>query len=185
MHADPTPLSEGHRERAALPAAALIHLHRALRKEVGPLEAVHALHDAGFATGDLLFRELQDRMGPNIPELHESRFWKELDAFFDAKGWGGLTHERVHPGLGMLRARDWGESDPESPGTQPSCAFSAGLLAHILGRIAGGALAVLEVACRSRGDGECHFLFGSEPAIHEVYGLLLDEGSLDAALGRL
>ena len=168
-----------------LPSPAFVHLRRALRREAGPLGAIHALHDAGFATGRLLFEAFAEQVDPEPPKLDEARFWASLDRFLDSAGWGRVRHERIHPGLGMLHAREWRESDPDSSETQPSCAFSAGMFAHILGRVAGGPIAVLEVGCRSRGDAECSFLFGSEGAIHEVYGHLLEGASLDNVLENL
>jgi hypothetical protein len=51
--------------------------------------------------------------------------------------------------------------------------------------VAGSPVAVLEVSCRTRGDDRCSFLFGSEQAIHDVYGLLLEGDSLDDALATL
>ncbi len=185
MHSEPPSPTEAATTGAAVPASTLIHLHRALRKEVGALAAIHALHDAGYATGDHFFRELEQWWGEAPEGLQQDRFWKVLGEYFASKGWGDLSHESIHPGVGMLRARAWGESDPAASEAQPNCAFSSGLLTHILGRVAGGAVAVLETACRSRGDDECRFLFGSEPAIHEIYGLLLADESLEAALERL
>jgi hypothetical protein len=52
---------------------------------------------------------------------------------------------------------------------QPSCHFTTGVLANILGRAADGEVAVLEVECRSRGDQRCRFLFGGADAVYSVY----------------
>jgi hypothetical protein len=178
--------SEGARSRdMALPAVALTQLRRALRAEAGPLQATHALHDAGFATGGSLYEDLIRMVGGNPVELDENQFWKGLSRFFEGRGWGQLEHERVHPGLGIIRARGWAESDPEGTEAQPGCAFTSGVLAHILGRVAQGPVAVLEVACGSTGGDHCEFLFGSEGAIHEVYGHLLEGESLDSVLQTL
>jgi hypothetical protein len=46
-------------------------------------------------------------------------------------------------------------------------------------------VAVLEVACRSRGSDACQFVFGSEAAIHELYGRLMEDADLEAALASL
>lgn len=168
-----------------LPQAAFLHLRRALRKETGTLGAMHVLHDVGFGIGESLFADFAHQMDVEVTEMDESVFWQALDKFFHSRGWGRVTQERVHPGLGVLRASEWAESDPESGETQPSCGMTAGVMAHILGRAADGSIAVLEVACRSRGDDACSFLFGSEGAIHEVYGLLLEGTSLEQALDQL
>jgi predicted hydrocarbon binding protein len=169
-----------------LPAATLLHLRRAFQKEVGAVEATHALHDAGYAAGEDFFHAFAREVGTEPSDLAERVFWDELDRYFDARGWGRLEQERVHPALGMLRARSWGESDPTSQDdSQTGCAFSAGVFAYILGRVGGGPIAVLEVGCRSRGDAECSFLVGSEGAINTVYDHLLDGDPLETALARL
>jgi hypothetical protein len=46
-------------------------------------------------------------------------------------------------------------------------------------------VAVLEVDCRARGADRCCFAFGSEVAIHDLYGHLLDGSDLDDALAAL
>ena len=51
--------------------------------------------------------------------------------------------------------------------------------------MAGGPVAVLEVTCRTRGDDACAFAFGSEGAVHELYGKLLEGADLDGALDAL
>jgi predicted hydrocarbon binding protein len=169
----------------ALPAAALTHFRRALRAEAGPLQATHALHDAGFATGEALYDDFARMAGADPLEMDEARFWQSLSRFFDGRGWGRIEHGRLHPGLGILRARGWAEADPQAEEAQPTCAFTSGVLAHILGRVAQGPVAVLEVACLSAGGDDCEFLFGSEGAIHEVYGHLLEGKSLDSVLQTL
>jgi len=176
-----------------LPAAALAHLRRALARELEVSSAVHALQDAGFATGESLYREFARELAghnghqetPDPSTLPEKGFWDRLDNFFGARGWGHLETERVHSGLGMVRAHQWAEADERGHETQPGCFFTSGLLAHLLGQAAGGPVAVLEVRCRSRGDQACEFLYGSEAAVHEIYGLLLDERSVEEALAEL
>jgi predicted hydrocarbon binding protein len=169
----------------AIPVTALTHLRQALRKEVGALEATHTLHDAGFAAGGSLFEQFVGMTKTAPASLDPSRFWETLSRFFESRGWGRISQERIHPGLGVIRAREWAECDPAGDETQPGCAFTAGVLAHLLGRVAEGPVAVLEVACGSRGDEACEFLFGSEGVIHEVYGHLLNGRSLDSVLRSL
>jgi hypothetical protein len=153
--------------------------------KVGPLGTVHAFHEAGFATGAALLPHLTPRLSAEPSETDEGIFWRELAHLFEERGWGSLTHERIHPGLAILRSGDWTEassSDDESP---LGCAFSSGVLAHLLGAAAGSPVGVLEVSCRGRGDPECAFVFGSEGAVHDLYGLLLDGKDLEAALERV
>ena len=169
----------------AVPASTLIALRRALRKEAGPLATIHVLHDAGFVSGDGFFDSFAQSLPTPPDELGEAEYWQALSRTFRSRGWGSLTHRKLHPALGLLVSGDWAEADPEAGESQPGCAFTSGFLAHVLTRSAGGPVAVLEVACRSKGDGECHFLFGSEAAIHEVYGLLLEGRTLESALADL
>lgn len=178
----PTELATG---SVALPTAVFTYLRASLRKEAGPLGATHALHDAGFAAGEVLYSRFEEELGSDPSQVDEGLFWEQSAAFFNAQGWGSFTHERVHPALGLLRAWEWAESNPDGSESQPGCAFSSGMLAYFLGRAAGGPVAVLEVSCRSRGDAYCGFLFGSEAAIHEVYGLLLDGDPLEQVLEQL
>lgn len=167
----------------ALPARGLTELRRSLREEVGPLASVQALHAAGYAAGEELYRGFRQSLGEEVVEMGTDRFWSQLRRYFRQKGWGELRHESAHPGVGLLRSADWAEADPNSE-TQPSCAFSSGLLSNFLTLAAGGAVAVLEVDCLSRGNGRCTFAFGSEATIQELYGQLLEGSSMDEALAR-
>ncbi|MBW3534328.1 MAG: hypothetical protein KY453_03770 [Gemmatimonadetes bacterium] len=167
----------------AFPAAALAGLRRALRDEAGPLAAVHALHAAGYDAGGRLFEAFTGGGDPRSRDEHS--FWRGLSDFLDRRGWGTLEHSVPHPGIGLLSSPDWAEALPEGSEHQPACAFGSGLLSSVLSRAADGPVAVLEVACRSRGDDRCTFAFGSEAAVHELYGLLLEGRDLDRALAEL
>jgi hypothetical protein len=63
------------------------------------------------------------------------------------------------------------------------CFFSAGLLADFLGRLAGEAVAVMEVECRSRNDGRCRFLSASPETLQRVYDEMTAGRSYADALG--
>ena len=102
------------------------------------------------------------------------------------RGWGTLRHEQAHDAVGLLHSRDWAEPPPDGPtGSDASCGFTTGFLSGLLSALAGGPVAVLEVSCRGRGDDACTFAFGSETAIHELYGHLLDGADMAAALAAL
>ncbi|MEX0980169.1 MAG: 4-vinyl reductase [Gemmatimonadota bacterium] len=178
-----------HRERnereVALPASALVELRRALRREAGPLATTHALHAAGFDAGSALHTMFAAGTSRPLATLSEEAFWDGLRDFLGRRGWGTLKHERVHPALGMMTSSDWAEAGHEVSERQPSCAFTSGMLASILGEVAGGPIAVLEVQCRSRGDDACRFAMGSETAVHELYGKLLDGAALEVSLREL
>ncbi|MEX0935994.1 MAG: V4R domain-containing protein [Gemmatimonadota bacterium] len=168
-----------------VPVALLHNLRRILREQSGELAAIHLLHDIGFATGESVHEQFLNSLDANPTTLTPDAFWDALDQFSSQRGWGRIRHERGHPGLGIIRSSDWIESDPQSEAQRPSCAFSAGVLAHLLGRVAQGSIAVLEVGCRSRGDDECAFLFGAEEAVHRAYGLMQDGERLGRALSCL
>ena len=168
-----------------LPATALSALWSSLNRQAGSPAATQALHAAGHESGLALFEKLNQGSHGPLAELDEGAFWHHVEETFRRGGWGTLSHQRIHPGLGLLSTADWAEADAANGDGHPGCAFTAGLFVGFLGRVADGPLAVLEVACRTRGDGECHFAFGSERAIHELYGLLLDGVDLDRALQHL
>ena len=167
----------------ALPARGLTELRRSLREEVGPLASVQALHAAGYAAGEDLYRGFLRSAPGEVPALGTDRFWRHLRRYFRQKGWGELRHQAAHVGVGLLESVDWAEADAGTE-TQPSCAFSAGLLSHFLTLAAGGAVAVLEVECVSRGGDRCSFAFGSETTVQDLYAQLLEGSSMDEALAR-
>lgn len=169
----------------AVPSTTLVTLRQALRSEAGPLPTVHALHAAGYATGEAMAEVFVDGLSRPLDEIPTPEFWHALSGFWKQRGWGTLTHRDVHPGVGLLRSEDWGEVGEVGAESQPSCAFTSGMLASLLGRTADGPVAVLEVTCRSRGDDACVFAFGSETTVHELYGTLLDGATLEDALDGL
>ncbi len=181
----------------ALPVASLAALRRALNDEVGPDTAARVLQQAGFAAGDALFSALAGRLGSgqNAPgqdadaaalgQLPGSIFWRRLSDLFASRGWGRLHHEDLHPGVGCLESSDWVEADPAAAANRPSCFFTAGILANVLGRTAGVPVGVLEVECRSRGDLRCRFIFGGSAAIDSVYAATLEGRTVEESLAAL
>lgn len=167
--------------QVALPARGLTELRRSLREEVGALASVHALHAAGYAAGADLYQGFLQSAPGEVLAMGTDRFWRQLRRYFHQKGWGELQHEPAHPGVGLLRSPDWAEAEAGTE-TQPSCAFTAGMVSHFLTLAAGGPVAVLEVECLSRGGPHCSFAFGSEATIHQLYGQLLEGSSVDEAL---
>jgi hypothetical protein len=166
----------------AIPASAFVSLRAHLEKEAGALPTVHALHHAGYAAGKAAAPVLS---GPDGASMGEEAFWTKLSDFFGRRGWGSLRHARAHKAVGLLSSTDWAEASAGDGSEDASCHFSAGFLSGLLTELAGGPVAVLEVGCRSRGAASCQFVFGSEGAIHELYGRLLEDDNLDAALAAL
>jgi predicted hydrocarbon binding protein len=175
----------------ALPVASLAAIRKALVTEVGPDGAARALQQAGFAAGDKLYDLLANHIAPtetnerNVGDVGAATFWRRLSEMFAARGWGRLAHEEVHAGVGALESTDWVEADPDSGATRPSCFFSAGVLANVLGRAANGEVGVLEVECRSRGDMRCRFLFGGTDALEAVYDAIRTGQDADSSVAQL
>lgn len=178
----------------AVPVASLKALRAGLESEVGPDTAAHALRLAGNAAGEAMFRPFLHGAGvsPDVPDpqaaisaLPETRFWEMLTAYFASRGWGRLSFSSLHPGVGALDTGDWVEADPDSVADRPSCSFTTGLLAGLLGRVTGQEVAVLEVTCRSQGEPRCRFLFGPADALSAVYGDLAAGTPLEEALASL
>jgi predicted hydrocarbon binding protein len=173
---------QGKPPELAIPVASLAALRRALTDDVGGDAAARALASAGHAAGDALFSQLN----PNGDEgVGETAFWRRLSQLFTSRGWGTLSHHPAHAGVGELSASDWVEADPDAQSKRPSCFFTTGMLANLLGNAANSPVAVLEVECRSRGDARCRFLFGSNEALQAVYNQVSSGASADAVLTEL
>lgn len=167
-----------------MPADAILTLRRTLVREIGAEPAGRALQEAGHAAGDALFDRLtRGAESDGLAETPSTSFWDRLGRLFREMGWGTLEHRDLHPGVGALDARDWFEVAPEA--RRPSCPFTTGLLANILGRIAGAEVAVLQVPHPDGGSGACRFLFGGPDALQRLYGGLREGRDLETALGTL
>jgi hypothetical protein len=105
-------------------------------------------------------------------------FWAALRNYMSGRGWGMLDHERIHPGLGLVRATDWVEADVGGP-----CTFTAGVLSGLFTTLAGRRIEVLELP---RGtDGPIEFVFGSAEAVGALRRLVDAGADLSDALGAL
>lgn len=176
--------NDGPPREVALPASVFATLRRELTREVGAVATIHALHAAGYSAGSAAAPGFASAAGGGTAELATDVFWARFTAFLARRGWGRLTHAPAHEAVGLLRSGDWVEADEER-GEEAACSFTAGYLSGMLTELAGGPVAVLETECRARGDERCTFAFGSEGAIHELYGRLLDGAGLDGALAAL
>ena len=165
----------------AIPVASLSALRQALTSEVGPDAAAAALRAAGHAAGDAWYPQLSADEG----EVSEQAFWRRLNQLFNSRGWGSLVHSAVHPGVGALDAADWVEAQPDAGEARPSCFFTTGLLANLLGNAASSDVAVMEVECRSAGAARCRFLFGSADALNALYARVATGDAVDTALSEL
>ena len=162
-------------------AASILALRTTLRQEVGAETANLALQKAGHAAGDALAQRLEREEG--LADTPQATFWSRLSSLFKEMGWGTVEHQEPHEGVGALVARDWFEIDPDT--ATPTCPFSTGVLARILGTVAGQDVAVMVVPCEDGEDGCCRFLFGGGPVLQQVYGELREGRELEAALAGL
>lgn len=176
--------AESKADHLSLPATVLAALRRAVSHQAGSLAAIHVLQAAGFETGGRVFDDFEARLGDAPDELPTDTFWDEFGHYVEERGWGTIEHDSVHPGVGVFRSENWVEAS-EMQEDEPTCSFSSGLLSGFLTRLASGPVAVLQVECRSRGDDCCTFAFGSEAAMHDLYGFLLEDADFDLALARL
>ncbi len=177
--------SAGAPREIAVPVSVFDSLRDELEKAAGRLQTVRALHHAGYEAGLAVAASMNQEAGGDSFSLSQDGFWSSLTDFFAQRGWGALDHRTAHPGIGILKSTDWAEAKPDEVKADATCSFSSGFLSGLLSQLAGGPVAVLEVGCRTRGDDSCEFAFGSETAIHDLYGQLLDGADLDSALGAL
>lgn len=173
-----------------LPAGALLAIHRVLAQHGSPEESAALVRELGFETGEAfhgafsawLSEQEEDGDPASLPA---DRFWPLLAEFFSSLGWGRLELELPHAGVVSLSSPSWAEADADAGAGQPTCHLTTGLLADLLGRVAGTDLAVMEVECRSRGDRECRFLLGSAEALGLLHGRLREGASYPEALEAL
>lgn len=167
-----------------LPPGGLAELRRVI-EETSSQGAVRTLREAGRRLAADAALAIADRSGKPLPALSLDAFFTELDRYFAQSGWGGLMHEPVNEGIGAIVAKDWAESDPSESRPAPGCHIATGLLAELLSRAAGQPVAVMEVGCRSQGNAECRFLFGSPTTLLLVHKQLAQAGDLEDVLSRL
>jgi predicted hydrocarbon binding protein len=153
-------------------------LHR-LRDRLHQLEASDApalLHDAGYASGELLagrwltrLNETGDLEDPG--SLDTRWFGPLLSEITESLGWGTLSVESLGDRALLVESHDWAEAEGP-PAKQPTCQFTTGALAAFLTSQAGAPIAALEVECRAAGSEACRFVAGSDEMISLVWDLM-------------
>ena len=151
----------------------LHQLRASLERDTG-LQASTYLQEAGFAGGEELYTEFTEWLlgtrGVERPADLDTEFLSEvLSEFFADQGWGALTATPLSSAVLALDATDWAEAAEDGRGEFPSCHLTCGLLADFFGRISDGLVAVMEVECKSRGDGRCRFLAGAPDTLSALY----------------
>jgi hypothetical protein len=165
-----------------IPADSIHALRRSLASELGAQAAGRALQEAGYAAGDFVFDRLMRNVGDDAVEgTPTNSFWTRLSTLFGDLDWGSVRHEEVHPGVGAVVATDWFEVGP----SRATCPFTTGVLANVLGRVAGGEVSILQIGCDGEEEGCARFLFGSAAALDGLYSGLREGQDLESALGAL
>jgi predicted hydrocarbon binding protein len=170
----------------AIGRGTLRQLHASLANHA-PEQAVAVLQEAGYAAGEAIYRIfgtwLAERAGVDSPGNLDSDLLTEmLSDFFSSGGWGTVTMSPVGTGALAIDSSDWAEAEPGSA-QMPMCFFSAGMLADFLGRISDDTVAVMEVECRSKGDGRCRFLSAPPAVLEKVYNDMTAGRTYAEALG--
>jgi predicted hydrocarbon binding protein len=165
-----------------IPASSIHAMRRSLSATLGPEAAGQSLHEAGYAAGNALFDRI-DRDTPDTGSTPASSFWDRLAAIFRELGWGTARYEELHPGVGALVVTDWFEIDTAA--RRPTCPFTTGVLANVLGRVAGQDVAVMQAECADGSPGCARFLFGSAHVLDGLYAGLRQGHDLETALSTL
>ena len=158
--------------------AILRQLHASLATHA-PDQIISILQEAGYAAGEGLFRSFTATNNPS--ELDADLLGDALSEFFRTEGWGSVSITPVGTGALALDSSDWAEAQPGTAQT-PMCFFSAGMLADFLGRLSDETIAVMEVECRSKGDGRCRFLSATPDVLEKVYNEMTAGKTYEEAL---
>ncbi len=156
----------------------------ALRDRVG----APVLQEAGYAAGEGTYRAfvawLPAVAGVDDPgELAAPRLAEVLSRFFSSLGWGAVEVTTIGDAAFAVDSPDWAEAQPEAQLPYPGCYLTAGMLADFMSRIADAALAVMEVECRSKGDGRCRWLVGAPETLTSLYQHMAQGADYRAILG--
>jgi len=165
----------------------LQQLRAVLERDAG-LQAASYLQEAGFAGGEAMYAAYAAWLGENYGverpgDLDAQYLGEALGRFFAELGWGNVTVTPLGAAAIAFDSPDWAEALGDAKGEYPSCHLTTGLLADFLGRISDGLVAVMEVECRSRGDGRCRFLAGSPETLSTLYERMAQGMSYGEALG--
>ncbi|HUF35114.1 MAG TPA: V4R domain-containing protein [Gemmatimonadales bacterium] len=183
----PAPAPRQHPAGLRIGRRVLHQLRASLERDTG-LQASSYLQEAGFAGGEELYGEFAEWLlgtrGVERPSELDTRYLSEvLSEFFADQGWGALTATPLGPSVLALDSTEWAEAADEGRGEFPSCHLTCGLLADFFGRLSDGLVAVMEVECRSRGDGRCRFLAGAPETLSALYDRMAQGTGYAEALG--
>jgi predicted hydrocarbon binding protein len=168
-----------------IPRDALVALRTTLFR-ADSAAAAAALYEAGYAGGgathDAFVRWCRAKKLPVAENMAAAEFAQHASAFFTELGMGALDVGSVHDAAVTLDSTNWAEAEPSSGMQFPGCYLTAGMLSEFLGRVAGSAVSVLEVECRSMGARRCRFVVGSAETVQQVYEALAGGSSYETVL---
>lgn len=164
----------------ALPPRAL----HTLRDRVG----AQALQEAGYAAGEATFQTfakwLPGAAGVENPaDVAAPKLAEALTRFFSGLGWGSVDVNALNEAVLAIDSSDWPEAQAGAGLQYPSCFYSSGMLADFMSRVGDTSLAVMEVECRSRGDGRCRWLLGSPETLTALYQHMAQGADYRTVLG--
>ena len=172
----------------SVPHTSLRALRSALVRDLGDGFAT-VLQEAGFAGGASVldaFAAWCGRHGLAAPvALPIETFHAALTRFLSEAGWGRITVTALSDAVLAIDSADWAEADPEAPMPYPSCYYTAGMLADLLGRVADAPVGCMEVTCRSSGASGCRFLVGNPEVMAHVYQRITEGVGYQDALDEL
>ena len=158
----------------AMPVEFLSALHGAV-SDANAAVPPDAVRDAGFHAGAAMYDAFSTWLGYRGeygPEtLEDGRFAALVSEFFAAAGWGEIAISSLSDAVIAIDSDRWSEADAAGGGG--GCLVTTGIFSGFFGRLAEAPIAVLEVECRSTGDGRCRFLLGSGDVlgyVHEAMG---------------
>ncbi len=153
--------------------AALPCLRESLERTLGD-QAAPLMQEVGYASGAEMFQSFRSRLSTRADisdpgELDASFLSPMVSDFYEEKGRGGVTIERVGASALAIDATQWAEAGSETTAVVPSCHITTGLLAAFMTELAGDVVAVMQVECLTCGDDRCRFLAGSPAALERVF----------------
>ena len=172
----------------SVPHTSLRALRSALVRDLGDGFAT-VLQEAGFAGGASVldaFAAWCGRHGLAAPAtLPIETFHAALARFLAEAGWGQITVTSLGDAVLAIDSADWAEADPDAPMPYPSCYYTAGMFADLLGRVADAPVGCMEVSCRSSGATDCRFLVGNPEVMAHVYQRITEGVGYEDALDEL
>jgi predicted hydrocarbon binding protein len=155
-------------------APATLHILRRRLDLDGTAAAV--LSEASVATGHALARRWNAHIEATTgldraADLDQRWFAPMLVDLLAGIGWGRVQLESLDDQALLIVHADSPEADPAGA-PAPTCHFTAGTLATLLGDLAGAPVAVIEVDCLATGGPSCQFLAGSPELIGAARDLL-------------